>query len=193
MINGTHVIIYTRGAAADRAFIRDTLGFPGVDAGDGWLIFRLPPAEIAVHPTDGEQKHELYLMCEDIASTLQELAAKGVEPTRPISDEGWGLLASVSLPSGSDLRLYQPRHPVAHHLGGCQRTPRFPRRTPRFSRPTHYSASSPARPAGYTSAHWSATSPCAHPHCSSRRCPRSMKRPGFDAPSALRPQLLLPR
>ena len=90
MINGTHVIIYTRDAAADRAFIRDSLGFPGVDAGDGWLIFRLPPAEIAVHPTDGEPKHELYLMCEDIASTLQELAAQGVEPTHPISDEGWG-------------------------------------------------------------------------------------------------------
>jgi hypothetical protein len=117
MINGTHVIIYSRDAGADRAFIRDTLGFPGVDAGNGWLIFRLPPAEIAVHPTDGESKHELFLMCEDIASTLQQLAAKGVEPTRPISDEGWGLLTSVSLPSGSDLQLYQPRHPVAHNLG----------------------------------------------------------------------------
>ena len=116
MINGTHVIIYTRDAAADRAFIRDTLGFPGVDAGDGWLIFKLPPAEIAIHPTDGESRHELYLMCEDIAGTLQELAAKGVQPSRPISDEGWGLLASVGLPSGSDLQLYQPRHPVAHNL-----------------------------------------------------------------------------
>ncbi|MGH8837085.1 MAG: VOC family protein [Actinomycetes bacterium] len=116
MINGTHVIIYSRDAGADRAFIRDTLGFPGVDAGNGWLIFRLPPAEIAVHPTDGESKHELFLMCEDIVSTLQQLAAKGVS-TRPISDEGWGLLTSVSLPSGSDLQLYQPRHPVAHNLG----------------------------------------------------------------------------
>ena len=87
MINGTHVIIYTRDAAADRAFIRDTLGFPGVDAGDGWLIFKLPPAEIAIHPTDGESRHELYLMCEDIASTLQELAARrrGRQPRRPSS------------------------------------------------------------------------------------------------------------
>jgi catechol 2,3-dioxygenase-like lactoylglutathione lyase family enzyme len=118
VINGTHVIIYSRDAEADRAFIRDTLGFPGVDAGDGWLIFRLPPAEIAVHPTDGESKHELYLMCEDIEGTLLDLAAKGVQPTNPISDEGWGLLAPVSLPSGSGLYLYQPRHPVAYNLTG---------------------------------------------------------------------------
>jgi predicted enzyme related to lactoylglutathione lyase len=89
-----------------------------VDAGDGWLIFRLPPAEIAVHPTDGEPKHELYLMCDDIASTLQQLAADGVETASPISDMGWGLLAAVSLPSGSDLQLYQPRHPLAHNLSG---------------------------------------------------------------------------
>jgi hypothetical protein len=118
MINGTHLIIYSRDAAADRAFIRDMLRFPGVDAGDGWLIFRLPPAEIAVHPTDGESKHELYLMCDDIASTLQELAANGVQTARPISEEGWGMLASVRLPSGSDLQLYQPQHPVAYNLGG---------------------------------------------------------------------------
>jgi catechol 2,3-dioxygenase-like lactoylglutathione lyase family enzyme len=117
MINGAHVIIYSADAAADRAFLRDTLGFPGVDAGAGWLIFRLPPAEIAVHPTDGASKHELYLMCEDIARTLQDLAARGVEPTGPVSDEGWGLLTSVSLPSGSELGLYQPRHPVAYNLG----------------------------------------------------------------------------
>jgi catechol 2,3-dioxygenase-like lactoylglutathione lyase family enzyme len=118
VINGAHVIIYTRDAAADRAFIRDVLGLPGVDAGDGWLIFKLPPAEIAVHPTDGESKHELYLMCDDIAKTLQELAAKGVETASPISDQGWGLLASVRLPGGSDLQLYQPRHPVAYNLDG---------------------------------------------------------------------------
>jgi catechol 2,3-dioxygenase-like lactoylglutathione lyase family enzyme len=117
MINGTHLIIYSHDAAADRAFIRDTLGFPGIDAGDGWLIFRLPPAEIAVHPTDDASKHELYLMCDDIATTLQRLVAQGVEASS-ISDEGWGLLASVRLPSGSDLQLYQPRHPVAYNLGG---------------------------------------------------------------------------
>ena len=118
MINGSHLIIYSRDAEADRAFIRDMLRFPGVDAGDGWLILRLPPAEIAVHPTDGEPNHELYLMCDDIAGTLQELAAAGVEAVSPISDRGWGMLASVRLPSGSDLQLYQPRHPVAYDLGG---------------------------------------------------------------------------
>ena len=84
---------------------------------EGWLIFKLPPAEIATHPTDGEPKHELYLMCDDIAGSLRELAAQGVQ-TGDVSDEGWGLLASIKLPSGSDLPLYQPRHSVAYHLDG---------------------------------------------------------------------------
>lgn len=115
-INGAHVILYSRDADADRAFIRDTLGFAGVDSGGGWLIFKLPPAEVAVHPTDAEAKHEFYLMCDDIESLLAALTAKGVEVSRPISDEGWGLLASIRLPSGSDLPLYEPRHPVAYDL-----------------------------------------------------------------------------
>jgi catechol 2,3-dioxygenase-like lactoylglutathione lyase family enzyme len=114
MINGAHVIVYSQDAEADRSFMRDTLGFAGVDAGDGWLIFQLPPAEVAVHPTDGEAKHELYLMCDDIENVLGELAAKGVEVARPVSDESWGLLASISLPSGAELPLYEPRHPVAY-------------------------------------------------------------------------------
>lgn len=116
MITGTHVIVYSRDAEADRAFVRDILGFAGVDAGGGWLIFKLPPAEIAVHPTDGETTHELYLMCDDINRLLGELTTKGVEISRSVSDEGWGLLASVRLPSGSDLSLYEPRHPVAYDL-----------------------------------------------------------------------------
>lgn len=115
-INGAHVILYSRDADADRAFIRDTLGFAGIDSGGGWLIFKLPPAEIAVHPTDAEAKHEFYLMCDGIESLLAELTAKGVAVSRPISDEGWGLLASIRLPSGSDLPLYEPRHPVAYDL-----------------------------------------------------------------------------
>lgn len=118
MINGAHVIVYSRDAEADRAFIRDTFDFPDVDAGGGWLIFKLPPAEIALHPTDDEPKHEFYLMCDDIEKLLAELAAKGVEIADPVSDQGWGLLASIKLPSGSDLPLYEPRHPVAHNLGG---------------------------------------------------------------------------
>jgi hypothetical protein len=116
MINGAHVIVFSPDADADRAFIRDTLGFGGVDAGGGWLIFKLPPAEIAVHPTDGETKHELYLMCDNIEAMLDELAAKGVEISQPVSDQGWGLLASIRLPSGSVLPLYEPRHPVAYDL-----------------------------------------------------------------------------
>jgi predicted enzyme related to lactoylglutathione lyase len=94
------------------------LGFPGVDAGGGWLIFKLPPAEVAVHPAEGDAGHELYLMCDDIEKTLAELAAKGVEMARPVSDEGWGLLASIKLPSGAELSLYEPRHPVAYDLNG---------------------------------------------------------------------------
>lgn len=116
MISGTHIIIYSQDAEADRAFIRDVLGFDGVDAGQGWLIFKLPPAEVAVHPTEGDSKHELYLMCDDIRQVLDRLAAKGVEIARPVSDQGWGLLASIRLPSGAEQPVYQPRHPVAHDL-----------------------------------------------------------------------------
>jgi catechol 2,3-dioxygenase-like lactoylglutathione lyase family enzyme len=116
MINGAHVILFSGDADADRAFIRNVLGFAGVDAGGGWLIFKLPPAEVAVHPTDGATKHELYLMCDDIERQLAELSAKGVEVARPVSDEGWGLLAAIRLPSGAELPLYEPRHPVAYDL-----------------------------------------------------------------------------
>ena len=116
MINGAHVIIYSRDAEADRAFIRDVLGFANVDAGDGWLIFKLPPAEVAVHPTDGDPQHEVFLMCDDIETTLATLTAKGVEVSHPVTNAGWGSLASIRLPSGSDLSLYQPRHPVAYDL-----------------------------------------------------------------------------
>jgi hypothetical protein len=116
MINGAHVIFYSTDAEADRVFIRDVLGFPWVDAGSGWLIFKLPPAEVAVHPTDGPEKHECYLMCDDLAQMLDDLAARGVTISHPLSDQGWGLLASIKLPSGSDLSIYQPRHPTAYDL-----------------------------------------------------------------------------
>jgi len=116
MINGAHVIIYSRDAEADRAFIRDVLGFANVDAGDGWLIFKLPPAEVAVHPTDGDTQHEVFLMCDDIETTLATLTAKGVEVSRPVTNVGWGSRASIRLPSGSELSVYQPRHPVAYDL-----------------------------------------------------------------------------
>lgn len=113
MIIGVHALIYSQQAEAVRAFLRDTLGYPSVDAGDGWLIFGLPPAELAVHPTDGEAKHELTLMCDDINATITELTAQGVEFSQPVSDQGFGLVAMIQLPDGSELMLYQPRHPTA--------------------------------------------------------------------------------
>jgi hypothetical protein len=116
MINGAHIILYSTNAEADRVFIRDELGFAGVDAGDGWLIFKLPPAEIAVHPTDGLGKHEFYLLCDDLEKTLADLTARGVTILHPVSDQGWGLLASIKLPSGAELSIYQPRHPTAYDL-----------------------------------------------------------------------------
>jgi catechol 2,3-dioxygenase-like lactoylglutathione lyase family enzyme len=118
MINGAHVIVYSRDADADRAFFRDVLGYPHVDAGGGWLIFRLPPAEAAVHPTDagGDGRNELYLMCDDVQGTVAELTARGVEFTKDVTDAGWGLLTALRLPGGGELGLYQPRHQTAYDL-----------------------------------------------------------------------------
>jgi catechol 2,3-dioxygenase-like lactoylglutathione lyase family enzyme len=116
MFNGAHVIMYSRAADADRAFLRDQLGLASVDAGEGWLIFKLPPAEIAVHPTDDQPKHEFYFMCENLDATLARLRAAGAAVGKPPTDEGWGRLAEVGLPSGTTLSLYEPRHPVAYAL-----------------------------------------------------------------------------
>jgi len=111
MIIGGHFLLYSKDPEADRAFFRDVLGFPSVDVGHGWLIFAMPPAELAVHPCDGEGRHELYLMCDDIQATLAELRDKGVEVTRDVTDQGWGVLAAIGLPDGSELPIYEPRHP----------------------------------------------------------------------------------
>ncbi|HKT04432.1 MAG TPA: extradiol dioxygenase [Rugosimonospora sp.] len=112
MITGAHAIIYSEAADEVRAFLRDVLGFGSVDAGGGWLVFALPPAEVAVHPTEGESRHELYLMCDDIDATIAELAAKGVE-TQPVTVQRWGRLTSLVLPGGAQLGLYQPTHATA--------------------------------------------------------------------------------
>jgi catechol 2,3-dioxygenase-like lactoylglutathione lyase family enzyme len=111
MITGAHAIVFTRDPEGMRAFVRDVLGFASVDAGGGWLIFQLPPAELAAHPSGDHERHELYLMCDDIEATMEELRQKGVEFTRPVTDEGWGLLTAFSVPGGGELALYEPRHP----------------------------------------------------------------------------------
>jgi len=111
MITGMHAIVFSPDAAKVRAFFTDVLNLRSVDAGGGWLIFALPPAELAVHPADGAGHHELYLMCDDIHATLAELQAKGVEVARDVSDQGWGLLAAIRLPDGEEFQIYQPKHP----------------------------------------------------------------------------------
>ena len=110
MITGVHAIVFSPEAAKVRAFFADVLGLSSADAGGGWPIFALPPAELAVHPADGDGRHELYLMCDDIHATLAELRDKGVEVACGVSDQGWGLLASVRLPDGGELPIYEPRH-----------------------------------------------------------------------------------
>ena len=111
MITGVHAIVFSREAEQVRTFLKDVLGLSSIDAGGGWLIFALPPAELAVHPADGDGRHELYLMCDDIHATLAELRGKGVEVARDVTDQGWGLLAAIRLPDGSEFPIYQPRHP----------------------------------------------------------------------------------
>jgi predicted enzyme related to lactoylglutathione lyase len=110
VINGVHALIYTKDAEALRAFLGDVLGFSSVDAGGGWLIFALPPAELAAHPAEGDGRHELFLMCDDIEVTTAELKDRGVEFTGPVTDEGFGLVTAIRLPGGGELGLYEPRH-----------------------------------------------------------------------------------
>jgi catechol 2,3-dioxygenase-like lactoylglutathione lyase family enzyme len=122
MIIGTHLLLYTKDAEADRAFFRDVLKFRAVDAGHGWLIFALPPAEMGVHPGDGSfvQQHAeqplagavLYLMCDDLNGLVESLAARGVRCSAPI-EAGWGTVSTIPLPSGASIGVYQPRHPTA--------------------------------------------------------------------------------
>lgn len=122
MISGAHLLLYSRDPDADRAFFRDVLGFSSVDAGEGWLIFALPPAELGIHPGDGtfverHADHELsgsilYLMCDDLTQTIASLHSKGVQTTA-ITEAGWGITTTIRLPGGGGLGLYQPRHATA--------------------------------------------------------------------------------
>ncbi len=110
MISGAHVVIYSKDAEADRAFLRDILGFGHVDAGHGWLLFALPPAEAAVHPAETGGTEQLFLMCDDLDATMADLAGKGVA-FDPLETPRWGKLTHIRLPGGGMLGLYEPRHP----------------------------------------------------------------------------------
>ena len=118
MINGVHALIYTREADSVRRFFKDALKFPTVDAGHGWLLFALPPAEMGIHPTEKrEGSYDLYLMCDNIEKTVAELAKKGAKFPRGITTAGWGRVTAIELPGGLEMGLYEARHPVAIGLG----------------------------------------------------------------------------
>ena len=126
MINGLHALIYSDDADATRAFFRDVLAWPNVDAHGGWLIFKTPPAELGVHPLDSQSGerlgevplHQAWLMCDDVEATLAELRAKGVEVSDTIEDQGFGIVSAIKVPGAGWMSLYQPRHPVAYDLEG---------------------------------------------------------------------------
>jgi catechol 2,3-dioxygenase-like lactoylglutathione lyase family enzyme len=117
-ITGVHTLLYTSEPEALRAVLRDVFGFHHVDAGDGWLIFRLPPAELGVHPAEGPTyeggaRHQVTFMCDDVERTVRELRAKGIDIPGEPEDEGWGITVTMRLPGGVEVMLYEPRHPVA--------------------------------------------------------------------------------
>ncbi len=120
MITSTHSIIFASDADQARAFFRDVLGLAYVDAHDGWLIFKLPPSELGIHPEDGGPqaagRHELYLMCDDIAQTVSDLTAKGVEFTEPVSESRVGLMTAIRIPGAGEIGLYEPRHRTAYDI-----------------------------------------------------------------------------
>jgi catechol 2,3-dioxygenase-like lactoylglutathione lyase family enzyme len=112
MIFGSHVIVYSKDATADRAFFREVLGFSSVDAGNGWLIFGLPPAEVAVHPADEAASTALYFICDDLQAEMSALGAKGVACSQ-VEEARWGSVTKIALPGGGEVGLYQPKHPLA--------------------------------------------------------------------------------
>jgi hypothetical protein len=114
MITGAHAIVYSMSPGDDRDFFRKVLGFPSVDAGNGWLIFGLPPAEVAVHPSEENDVHELYLMCDDVEAFVAAMGRRKVR-CGPIQDEPWGRLTQLTLPGGGKLGVYEPRHASPKH------------------------------------------------------------------------------
>jgi hypothetical protein len=109
MIIGAHSIIYSKAPQADRVFLQTVLELPSVDAGEGWLIFGLPPAEVAVHPSDKNDVHEFYLMCDDVEAFVEAMGQRNIRCS-PVLNQGWGLITHVMLPGGGKVGVYQPRH-----------------------------------------------------------------------------------
>jgi hypothetical protein len=134
MIIGAHSIIYSKSPEADRALLREVFGLPHVDVGDGWLIFGLPPSELAVHPSEKNDVHEFFLISDDIDAFVRKMGKRGVA-CGPVRNEGWGLLTSVTLPGGGKLGVYQPRHarpkPLSLRKGARRRTRRTSKRRAR--------------------------------------------------------------
>jgi hypothetical protein len=124
MLTGAHSIIYSTDAEADRAFLRDVLRFTHVDVGDGWLIFGVPPAEVAVHHANENDVHEFYLMCDDIDAFVEEMKTHNIAST-PVQDQGWGRLSQITLPGGGKLGIYQPQHarPAPMRVGRAAKRP----------------------------------------------------------------------
>jgi len=127
MIIGAHSILYSKHPEADRAFLRDVLALPNVDVGHGWLIFGLPPAEVAVHPAQKNNVHEFYLMCDDVTAFIAEMKERGVA-CGPVQNQGWGMLTEVKLPGGGRLGVYQPRHARPKAMPVRRKRPARPKR-----------------------------------------------------------------
>ena len=148
MIVGAHSIIYSTNAEADRAFLRDVLGLSNVDGGGGWLIFGLPPAEVAVHPSDRNDVHEFYLMCDDVEAFVADMTARQIE-CGALQDQGWGVLTQITLPGGGKLGVYQPRHarpPVMGETTVVQKVAAPARRKPAARKPVKKVAQKVAKP-----------------------------------------------
>lgn len=128
MLIGAHSIIYSTNPDADRAFLRDVLKLPNVDVGEGWLIFGLPPAEVAVHPSDTNDRHEFYLMCNDVVAFVAEMKTHNIA-CGPVQNQGWGLLTQLTLPGGGKLGIYQPRHARPQAMAADKTAKRAARRT----------------------------------------------------------------
>ena len=145
MIIGAHSIIYSIGAERDRAFLRDVLGLRGVDAGGGWLVFGLPPAEVAIHPSEQNDVHEFYLLTDDVAELVADLEARDIECS-PVETMSWGAITHVRLPGGGKLGVYEPRHKRPKPLAARGRKPR--KGTRKLARPAARPRARRRAPAG---------------------------------------------